>query len=464
MPARVEPFAHDARSLAKTNFDTTDPLRLLETACNQKPKDILQSSFTNGSKSQTMISSRNGLVYSFIKAYNWHQHLQIRPEDLWFAILTQISSYINAHAEDLRTMFVAHEGQKELRIESAEFNRHSRDFSSFAQQMTWLIEANILDPDLRDWVLPGFTTTTSEDNVVASILMMATMQKFFTYRSGVMCGLPSVTLLGQKEDYEKILRKLDKLPTFGYEPAQFADALRPILQRMVATFDDAANADIIDFWRRVVHVHSGSGSLKYSGWITGFCFWDKDGKCLQKLPVRRGRACDDPHNYRTRGLVLDDIQYTILDDSKIPSGWSKVPVIVDDIDGTFNTEMVAGSVGIAGSSSGRETENGDIGLDTMQPVTGWWIFEPEGANNTQQKRTITQSETQASMAAVPASDASLTADSATAVTSSTTDDQPSTPNSETADRRNSVQIGDKAAYPESMPRMRDLEESKQESY
>ena len=357
-------------------------------------------------------------------------------------------------------MFVAHEEQKELRIESAQDSCHSRDFALFAQQMTGLIDKEILDPDLRDWILPGFTTTTSEDNVVASILMMATMQKYFTYRSGLMCGIPSVTLLGQKEDYEKILRKLDKLPTFGYEPAQFADALRPILKRMVATFDDAANTEIVDFWRKVVDVHSGSGTLKYSGWITAFCFWDKDGKCLQKLPVRKGDPRVDPHNYRTRGLVLDDIQYTILDDSRIPSGWSKVPVIVDDIDGTFNTEMVAGSVGIAGSSSGQGTESGDVGLDTMQPVTGWWIFEAEGAGEKQQSTASLHTGPIVSSIAVAESVASLTNDSGTIV-SSTTEDLQRPPSPDAGETQFFPRMGDKATQPEDAPRVLTLEQDMQ---
>ena len=37
--------------------------------------------------------------------------------------------------------------------------------------------------------------------------------------------------------------------------------------------------------------------------------------------------------------------------------------------------MIAGSLGITGSSSGRLLENGETGLDTLQPVAGWLIFE-----------------------------------------------------------------------------------------
>jgi hypothetical protein len=37
--------------------------------------------------------------------------------------------------------------------------------------------------------------------------------------------------------------------------------------------------------------------------------------------------------------------------------------------------MIAGSVGLSCSTSGDEDEEGVIDLDTMQPETGWWIYE-----------------------------------------------------------------------------------------
>jgi hypothetical protein len=58
--------------------------------------------------------------------------------------------------------------------------------------------------------MPAFSTTTSHDTDVASIVMMASMQKYFSYYScAFICGIPSVTLLGEKADYELILRRLE---------------------------------------------------------------------------------------------------------------------------------------------------------------------------------------------------------------------------------------------------------------
>ena len=83
---------------------------------------------------EQFIPSRNGFVWGAIKAYSKHRHLKIRPEDIWMAILTKLSSYTNAHAEELRGSFVAHQGKKDLIIECKPGTRYAVDFGDFAEQ------------------------------------------------------------------------------------------------------------------------------------------------------------------------------------------------------------------------------------------------------------------------------------------------------------------------------------------
>ena len=108
--------------------------------------------------------------------------------------------YINKHAEELREKFVGHEGKKELEILHMA-NRYTLDWGIFAQDMGLLLEKNVVDPEMREWIMPTFTTTTENDKVVASILMMGAMQSYFTYKCTMRCGLPSVTLLGERTDW-----------------------------------------------------------------------------------------------------------------------------------------------------------------------------------------------------------------------------------------------------------------------
>jgi hypothetical protein len=92
-----------------------------------------------------------------IAAYNQYHALVIHPDDIWLAIRCQFNFFVNANAELLRVSFVAHEGQRELVIEE-EGTRHNVDFADMSRQMAGLLEKNVVDPTLREWGIPGFTT------------------------------------------------------------------------------------------------------------------------------------------------------------------------------------------------------------------------------------------------------------------------------------------------------------------
>ncbi|KAK3695834.1 hypothetical protein B0T22DRAFT_373112 [Podospora appendiculata] len=375
--SHVNPRSSDATHLLSDS--APDEFRRL------KGEGILQSSFDDQALGDAayISPSKNGFVNTMVKAYSDHHHVRIRPEDVWFSILNQLNFYINKNAEDLRSLFVAHKGRKALKIEMGDRGGgggiKSIDYADFAKQMTHLLQENVLDPDLRAWIMPDFSTTTDNDLVVASILMMGSLQAYFTYFCVTSCGIPSVTLLGERADWEKLLGRLDGLPRLGKEPTTFATLLRPIIRRFIASFDNPADSELLDFWARSVDVEEGSGADTLSGWITAFCFWDSKGICTYRSGF---------------GLALDDVTYGWIDLDTIPSGSSGVPVTVVYYGAQTPTRMVAGSVGIQAttkddanssspaSSSQPSSAQDDPGdgpelRDTIQPVSGWWIFSTE---------------------------------------------------------------------------------------
>jgi hypothetical protein len=238
----------------------------------------------SGSPLNGFIAKRNGLVHTVVDAYNQHYALVLRPDDIWLCILTQFNLFVNGEgrAEQLRSVFVAHEGKKELVIEGSG-TRYTADYGDMAKQMTQLIEENIVDPSLRTWIIPSFTTTNATDVVVASVIMMATLQSYFEYRFSLRCGIPHVTLLGEKDDWEQIVRRIEKLKEYGPETTAWYRQLKPVVTRFAQAFDDgvADSADNREFWNRVVHWQPmGSGPTYLSGWITAFCAFNDQGKWL----------------------------------------------------------------------------------------------------------------------------------------------------------------------------------------
>ncbi|KAF8558737.1 hypothetical protein OG21DRAFT_1595051, partial [Imleria badia] len=223
---------------------------------------------------RNIIPQSNGFVHTVVEAYNRHRALIIRPDDVWLAILTQFSFFVNGNAEALRSVFVAHKGKKELVIVSSktEDNRYVMDPAGMASQMTKLMQEHIIDKSIREWILPNFSTTTATDNATSAIVMMGTMKEYFSYTFGLMCGIPRVTLEGEKGDWEDILRRLKRLKKYGVQTIAWYHLLRPVLSHFVSAYEDPTSPKNLDFWNKVAHfTGGGSGPSYLSGWITAFC-------------------------------------------------------------------------------------------------------------------------------------------------------------------------------------------------
>jgi hypothetical protein len=389
MPVTVQINAHPAEPWPKSKASSAS--QLLEHASPRhyrRCQKIIQTSFDTAQLDSSHISaSDNGFVWAAYHAYSTHHHLVIRPEDIWFAVLSQLSFYINAHAEELRSFFVAHDGRKELTTLS-----YVADFGALALQMTEQIAKNVVDENLKDWVMPSFSTTTHHDKVIGAILFMGSMQKYFSYSMGITCGLPAVTLLGEAEDWKDILRRLDMIDQLGEEPTQFARMLRPVLQHFILTIEDPTNEQVKPFWNGIAHFNGlFSGTDYLTGWLMAFSYWTEKG---------HANRCS-PENRR-----FGDVDYPRIDIDAITTGLASVPVLVNDNGHEFSATMVAGSVGILARgeiSQLSETEgvprpdhaassavntastatSGEVGLTadltTVQAVTGWWMYEDESA-------------------------------------------------------------------------------------
>ncbi|KAF4459854.1 hypothetical protein FALBO_13383 [Fusarium albosuccineum] len=330
---------------------------------------LLLSSFNKDSfQERSIFPSSDGFIRGAIDAWAQHQHLQLRPDEVWFEILAQLNSYMSAHAENLRELFVDHKDKKEIRVRGLSWTEIIAAFGGEIQQRVkteWLL----------DWVMPGFSTTTESDEVTATVLMMGLMQHFFEFSGMVICGIPSVTLLGEREDWTRLLAKLDRLEDFGREPARFAKNLHPILKRFVQTWDDPEGEETKAFWEQIVRANKkfscGEGAVEWdvSGWITGFLHF-----------TRQGSSRIDPEQelFATEETVtLDGVIYVPESLEDITIGYAKAPLKMVDypVPGTdTQAYLLAGNVGIE-----REEKEGMV---TGRPVSGWFMYAPVDFNHT----------------------------------------------------------------------------------
>ncbi|KAF2420019.1 hypothetical protein EJ08DRAFT_673273 [Tothia fuscella] len=297
----------------------------------------------------------NGFVQGVYRAFQQDLHLVIRPDDVWLAIITQFSQFVKGNSGALRDHFVDHKGQKALEIDVRPASIWSVTMGQLAYAMTSLMQQNLRDPELRDWILPAFSTTTEHDTSVASMVVMAALQNYFSFNLSGGCGFPSVTLEGEKADWEKILSRVKQLPKYGEQTMEWTVLLVPILKKFISSFDPLDSYEkeqLNEFWLRACHAtgQDSSGDVEtLSGWLTAFCFWDEKG-------YRISNHADTVNGADRNRLVLNNIAYPIIRTMNIPDYATMKK---------HSTTIVVGSMGM--TLSNKNT--------TVQPRSGWFLLE-----------------------------------------------------------------------------------------
>lgn len=339
------------------------------------PEDrpVLHTSFSYLDDTHTsIIPYGNGFVDGIIRAFQQDLHLVLRPDDVWLAILTQFSFYVNGASDELRQKFVSHEGKKTISVDVTPLKFHDIDIGKLSVLFTESLKSEVKNgEEVVSWLLPRFSTTTDTDGAVAAMVLMSSMKSYFEYLMLCGCGFPSVTLQGSREDWVNIRKRLCRFAEYGSDAAEWSVYLEKILDYMLLSFDEPESPAVKEFWMNVRHAAGEDGSLDrctMSGWITAFCFWTQEGKrsyaytddVLREAEGRRAPV-------DRKRLVLDGVRFPLLHHKAVPRAVAEVSVVVVDVGRgeKLETTLVAGSVGV---------EDGGDGTGGVRPVSGWWML------------------------------------------------------------------------------------------
>lgn len=287
---------------------------------------------------------KNGFVGTVVEAYSKHNHLIIRPDDVWIAIMTQFSAYVEANAENIRYKFVEHKEKKELVIKS-DSTMSTTDYTKFCKLITDQLGSIIKDPTVKDWVIPNFSTTTSTDKVVGSVVLMSSMKSYFSYKLQLCCGLPKVTLEGVEEDWVHLQDKAKRLLEFDNgsilekgNMKKWYKMLGPILQHFTESVKGKPD---IGWWSRVCNkIGHGSGPRWLSGWITTFCVFNDSGKWIGDDLSKESYGVGITNPNKDCGYSEEG--WPIINCNDIPKGFVQLDLVIDDNGVLYKTELLAG--------------------------------------------------------------------------------------------------------------------------
>ncbi|SNW62380.1 Domain of unknown function (DUF4419) [Orpheovirus IHUMI-LCC2] len=279
------------------------------------------------------------LVDAIYSAWNNHHVLMLSPDDIWLTIAQSIGEHVVKNAEELRDIFVEHQGQKELNVmvDSNVPNFWETVVNGFSVE----IEKNTKG-DVRDVLECNFSTTGIVEKTASQIVLMYAMKEYFTYNSCAMCGIPKVILLGTVEDWKKVRSKFDKVVEYKME--WWHNVLSCILDEFVKAAEGNPNKE---FWKKICNYESGSGWSRFSGWICAF------------FPYAGGSQNFNAKEKWTLDDFKEDTFSMQLEDFK--GGICTVPFTLNGKDKTFTAGFVGTMV---------DSEEGII-----RPLMSWGVMD-----------------------------------------------------------------------------------------
>lgn len=298
----------------------------------------------------------NGLLRAIHAAYGQHFPLALSPDDVWLAIVQGFASHVNAHAEQLRKRFVAHEGQKTLLIRRDGFTKGRADndwpgvFAEFSAQI-----ASHVGDARRRMVVADFSTTTDPSRAASEIVLMDAMKAYFAYEVRTLCGIPEITLLGNQDDWRDVQHRTRALGEF--DASDWIGAVSGVLDHFVRAY--AGDADP-KFWQGLYKPRGGSGGPFVTGWINVL---------FPYLPSYETQANTEPNEFALRRDWSADA-HGGPNSGDFPSGFSSVPFVWDYYGDKIEMSFLGGFAGVAQDTAGG----------MLRPVIGWGIADATRGN------------------------------------------------------------------------------------
>ena len=130
---------------------------------------------------------------------------------------------------------------------------------------------------------------------VSCIALMDTLSRYFQYSMRCICGIPSITLLGKKEDWVELKnrseRALELLSSDDLKGEQslswWKSPLLAALDKLIQCYDDPESAENMDWMARIYKYEREryGGKIVVSGWVN--IFFPYLGQCTEDSYINR---------------------------------------------------------------------------------------------------------------------------------------------------------------------------------
>ena len=210
----------------------------------EKNNSLVASSFAN--EHNLEYQGEGPFFSTLVTAYANHMSVTLSPDMVWLLISQGFARYVDYHAEELRSLFVDHDGEMKLVVQGKDFLFDDADWPKLIGTFASLIDKNTKG-DIAQVITADFSTTGPVERVASQITLMKSMEHYFECEFVTTCGIPSITLKGTPEDWQRVLEKTQKLSQYGLDG--WVKELEPILTEFIRAAEGHPNQR---FWQCIV--------------------------------------------------------------------------------------------------------------------------------------------------------------------------------------------------------------------
>lgn len=321
--------------------------KLIDLDTNKWEPKILVNSFSD--ETGLLELGEDTVFQMLVKAWSQHRPVALSPDVIWMLICQQLSHHINQNPEKYKSLFVSHEGKKEICIQSStDLYSEDVDWAGIIDGFASTLSLNTTE-GVTNSLIANFSTTGVNERLASEITLMDVAKPFFEYKVFyVACGIPYITITGTPEDWKSIIEKARILESI--ELGWWFKELKPILEQFVMASEGKQD---IKFWKNIVKktrpgtvygAECGRNTHKpteLDGWFLKLFPFDNKGRTPDKVTVLHTMPRETvvvPFNYQVISSEGTTIRETSL-------------------------EFVAGIIGI----------QEDVNTLTLSPKIGWFV-------------------------------------------------------------------------------------------
>ena len=227
-------------------------------------------------------SNPNSLIDLLYYAYANHQPVKLKPDDIWIQFMSQFALNVNSEPEFYRNIFADKNnlnGQTEISIEYNTPNIKDVPIDDFINQIMSVLKTKVnAGSDLVANLQADFSTSTQFTKLVSNIIFMYTVEKYFSYKMILSCGIPFIDLAGTTADWILLLKKIQLVTDIAHPGIKpWCETAIQTIKSIIKAMDNPTDSDNIKFMSKIFYdERCGSGSQRHIlGWILSFFLYDK---------------------------------------------------------------------------------------------------------------------------------------------------------------------------------------------